>query len=123
MEDPKFIDFGVDWFLPLEKPSKISLKKGVTVITGVWEGLCAHVHVASLDHFSVNEGMPAHLQWEVDYSFWEVGRKEQIITQVIMISSFSRNLSEPNLSHKGTVSHPHTLPDMLYETVFVFRTA
>lgn len=45
------------------------------MIPGVREGRRACVRVGSLHHHSVNEGMPIHLQWGVDCSCWEDGRK------------------------------------------------
>lgn len=61
----------------LEKPIKIRLRKDVAIVRGVLIGIYAFVHVDSLCHCSVREGMPAHLHWEVDNSFWKVGRKLQ----------------------------------------------
>lgn len=85
--EPKRLSHGGHWIYrywnrlvyALGKPIKISLRKAVTVVRGVQGGVYTHGHVGSLHHCSVNEGMLPHFQWEVDYSFWEVGRKLELL--------------------------------------------
>ena len=59
----------------IDKPVKISLRKDVTIVCGVWGGINIYIHGYVGFHCSVNEWMPACFHWKVDYSFWEVGRK------------------------------------------------